>query len=63
MKNVLTQSTNSILIPSELSVEKSAAVSISQKKIYESGTIALIIWNEEMEDIMQIVKSLEESGL
>ena len=63
MKNVLTQSTNSILVPSGLSVEKSAANSIIQKKIYESGTIALIIWNEEMEDIMQIVKSLEESGL
>ena len=27
------------------------------------GTTALIISNEEMEDIMKIVKSLEESGL
>ena len=33
------------------------------KKIYGSGTTALIIWNEEMKDIMKIVKSLEESGL
>ena len=34
-----------------------------QKKIYESGTTALIISNEEMNDIMKIAKSLEESGL
>ena len=33
------------------------------KKIHGSGTTALIISNEEMEDIMKIVKSLEESGL
>ena len=32
-----------------------------QKKIYGSGT--LIISSEEMEDIMKIVKSLEESRL
>ena len=34
-----------------------------QKTIYESVTIALIISNEEREDIMKVVKSLEESGL
>ena len=28
-----------------------------------SGTTTLIICNEEMEDILKIVKSLEESGL
>ena len=33
------------------------------KNIYESDTAALIISNEEMEDIMKIVKSLEDSGL
>ena len=33
------------------------------KKIHGSGTTALIISNEEMEDIMKIVKSLEELGL
>ena len=30
---------------------------------FESGTTALIISNEEMNDIMKIVKSLEKSGL
>ena len=33
------------------------------KKVQGSGTTALIISNEEMEDIMKIVKALEESGL
>ena len=34
-----------------------------QKKIYGSGTTPLIISNEEMEDVMKIVKSHEELGL
>ena len=33
------------------------------KKILGSGTATLIISNNEMEDIMKIVKSLEDSGL
>ena len=33
------------------------------KKKYGSGAIALIISNEEMKDILKIVKPLEESGL
>ena len=33
------------------------------KKMFEYGTITLIISNEEMNDIMKINKSLEESGL
>ena len=41
----------------------SAADAAIQKKIYDSETAALIISNEEMEDIMKIVKLLEESGL
>ena len=31
--------------------------------MFESGTTTLIISNEEMNDIMEIVKSLQESGL
>ena len=41
----------------------SAADAAIQKKVYGSGTTALITSNEEMEDIMKIVKSLEESRL
>ena len=33
------------------------------KRIYGSGTTALIISNKEIEDRLKIVKSLEESGL
>ena len=36
---------------------------VIHKKRMGSGTTTLIICNEEMEDIMKIVKSLEESGL
>ena len=34
-----------------------------QKKIYSSGTIALIISNKEMSDIMKIVQALEDSNV
>ena len=40
----------------------SAADAAIQKKIYESGTAALVTSNEEMEGIKKIIKSLEESG-
>ena len=33
-----------------------------QKKIFGSGRTTLMISNEEMDDIMKIVKSLEDSG-
>ena len=47
----------------ELTSAASATDAVIQKKIFGSGMTALIISNEEMEDIMEIVKSLEESGL
>ena len=34
-----------------------------QKKIHSSGTIALIISNKEMSDIMKIVQALEDSNV
>ena len=40
-----------------------ANAGIQNIQIYGSGAPALIISNEEMEDIMKIVKSLEESEL
>ena len=39
--------------------EKDAAI---QKKIYGSGMTKMIILNEEMKDILEIVKHLEESS-
>ena len=41
----------------------SAADAAIQKKNHVSGITALLISNEEKEDIMKIVKSLEESVL
>ena len=69
MKNVLKPLAKSILIPSGLTA--SATDAAIDKKIFGSGhpsdfashTTTLIILNEEMNDIMKIVKSLEVSGL
>ena len=41
----------------------SAADAAIQKKIYGSRMTALVISNEEVDDVMKIVKSVEESGL
>ena len=52
----------SVLIPSGLMAAASATDAAIHKKLFGSGFTTLIISNEEMEDIMKIVKSLEESG-
>ena len=51
------------MIPLGLTAAATATDSSIQKTILGSGTTALIISNEEMVDIMKIVKPLEESGL
>ena len=63
IKNVLTPLAKSVLLALGLSPGMSAADAAIQKKIYGSGTTAFIISNEEKEDTMKIVLSLEESGL
>ena len=63
MKSVLTPLAKSVLLPFALSVAMSSTDAAIQKKIYESGTTALIISNEEMKDIMKIVNLFEQSGL
>ena len=63
MKSVLTPFTKNVLLPFGLSAGMSAADAAVQKKICGSGTATSIIWNEEMEDTIKIVKSHEESGL
>ena len=63
IKNVLTPLAKIVFLPLRLSAGMSAADATIQKKIYGLGrTNELISSNEEMEDIMKIVKSLEESG-
>ena len=62
-KSVLATLAKGIVLPIELSAAMSTKDAAIHKKVYVSRTTALIIENEEMEDIMKIVKSLEESGL
>ena len=52
----------SILIPLGLTAAASVTNAAIHKKIFGSGMTTLIISNEELNDIMKIVKSLEESG-
>ena len=61
--NVLKPLAKSVLIQLGLTTVASASDAVIHKKIFGSGFTTLIISNDEMNDIMKIVKSLEESGL
>ena len=63
MKNVLQPLAKSVLIPLGLVAAASTADAGIHEKILESRSTTRIISNEEMEDIMKIVKSLEDSDL
>ena len=63
MKNILKPSTESVLIPLGITVVASTADAAIHKKMFGYGTTTLIIFNEEIGDIMKQVKSLEDSGL
>ena len=62
MKNIIICLAKSVLIPLGLTAAATTDVAI-RKKIFGWGMTALIISNEEMENIMKVVKSLEESDL
>ena len=66
IKNVIKPLAKSVLIPLGLTAAASAADAEMHKKISGSGhikTTTLIISNNEIEYIIKIVKSLEDSGL
>ena len=63
MQNVLTPLAKSILLKLELTTTASATDAAIHKKTYGSGMTTLIISNTEMDNIMKIVKSFEESSL
>ena len=63
IKDVFTPLAKSVLIPLGLTVAASATDAAIQKNIFGSGTTTLIISNKEMEDIVKIIKLLEESRL
>ena len=62
-KNVLTLLAKSVLIPLGLTAAATITDAAFKKKIFGSSMTRLIISNVEMNDIMKIVKSLEEFGL
>ena len=58
IRNVL-----SVLVPLRLTVAASATDAVIQKRIFGLRRTTLIVSNEETNDIMKIVKSLEDSDL
>ena len=63
MKSVITPLAKSVLIPLGLTAAASAADAGMHKKILGSGGhTTLIISNKDMEDLIKIIKSLEDSG-
>ena len=64
MKSVITPLAKSVLIPLGLTAAASAADAGIHKKILGSGNnTTLIISNKDMDDLIKIVKSFEDSGL
>ena len=63
IRNILKTLAKNVLIPLGLTAAASATDSAIHKKMFGSGTTTLIIFNEEMNGIMKMIKSLEETGL
>ena len=66
MKSVITPLAKSVLIPLGLTAAAAAAAAdagIHKKILGSGGHTALIISNKDMDDLIKIVKSLEDSGL
>ena len=61
--NVLKPLVKNVLIPLGLTAAASVTDTAFHKKVLVLGMTTLIISNEEMNDIIKIVKSVEESGL
>ena len=63
MKNVIKPLPKNVLIPLRLTAAASAANAEMHKNILGPGTTTLKVSDDEMEDIIKIVKLLEDSGL
>ena len=63
--NILKPLAQSVLLPLGLTAAAAAAATDAaiHRKMIGSGFTTLIIYNEEMNDIMEKVKSIEDSGL
>ena len=63
MRSVLKSLAKRVLVSLQLTATGSASDAAIQKKIYGLGTTTLVFSNEDTNDILKIVKSLEESSL
>ena len=63
IKNVIKPLDKNVLIPLGLTAAASAAIAGIYKKILGSKNTTLIISNDQINDIIKIIKSLEHSGL
>ena len=63
MKNVIKPLGRSVLITLGLTAAAAAVDAGIHMKIKGSGNTTLITWNDEMENIIKMVKSFENSGL
>ena len=63
IKTATKPSAKSVLIPLGLTAAASAGDARIQKKILGTGTATLIISNEEINDIMKILQTLEDSDI
>ena len=62
-KSIIQPLAKSVLIPLELAAAVSATDAAIHKEMSGFATTTLIIYNKEMNDIMKIFESLEETGL
>ena len=64
IKNMIKPLAKTVLIPLGLTAAASTADAVYlHKKIFGSGTITLIISNEEISDMIKIVQALEDSNI
>ena len=63
IRNLLKRLAKYVLVPLGLTEAASATDAVIQKKIFGSGMVTLEFSNENLNDIIEIVKSLEKSGL
>ena len=63
IKNLITPLAKSVLIPLGLTAAAAADAGIHKKILGSGNNTTLIISNKEIEDLIKIVKSLDDSGL
>ena len=63
MQSLFTPLAKSVFVHLGLTAVVSATDAAIEKKIYGSDTTKLVFSNENLNDVMKIVKSLEESSL